>query len=372
MRVVVFGGAGAMGRFAVKDLSKKKNISKILIADCDLGKATELATEAGSKCEAILSDVNLHKSTVDMIKGYDIALGAAGPFYKLETKMAKACIEAKVNYISICNDFDAVAAVLKLNDSASKAGLTMVSGCGWAPGITNLLALYGSRRFDEIDSVEIAWGCHSGYTEGKAAALHKIHIFSGDVPSFINGRTVRIPAGSGRERISFPQPVGDIYGFHLGHPEPVTIPKYIQARNVTLKGGFVEEHLNILSIAMSRLKLTDTPRKKDLAGALLSPILPYMEKLKGTSEKASACRVDVTGKSKGKLKHESLGAAGDMDLLTGLPLSLGAQIILEGKVEALGVFAPEAAFDAAAFLKKLKQRGIRFFRGDDMKTPLSI
>jgi saccharopine dehydrogenase-like NADP-dependent oxidoreductase len=42
----------------------------------------------------------------------------------------------------------------------------------------------------------------------------------------------------------------------------------------------------------------------------------------------------------------------------GIPMSIGAQIIAEGKVEKAGVLAPEQAFDPADILRELERRHI--------------
>lgn len=53
-----------------------------------------------------------------------------------------------MNYVSICDDYDAAAAFLELDDDAKKAGVTAITGVGWTPGITNMLARMGADRFD--------------------------------------------------------------------------------------------------------------------------------------------------------------------------------------------------------------------------------
>jgi len=42
----------------------------------------------------------------------------------------------------------------------------------------------------------------------------------------------------------------------------------------------------------------------------------------------------------------------------GIPLSIGAQMIAEGKVDKLGVLPPEGVFDPEEFFKELAKRGI--------------
>ena len=372
MRIVSLGGAGAMGRLAVRDLAAKDVVEELTIADYNLSEAEGLARELGDKCTAKKVDANNPSELVDVVRGYDVALGTIGPFYKYETKMARACIEAGVNYVSICDDYDAAAAILELDEEAKKAGITMITGVGWTPGVTNVLARKGTNQLDEVEEIAVAWGCHASDTVGKAVTLHTMHIFTGTVPSYQGGRTVWTPAGSGCEKLRFPDPVGEVYVYHVGHPEPVTIPRYINAKTVTLKGGLVEDYLSKLTMLMARLRLLDTPRKKDILGAIINPMLPYLEMIDKPVETCSACRVDITGKKKNKWVRIVYGAAAHMDLLTGLPASVAVQMIGEGLVKKKGVMAPEACLDPSEFLKRLEAGGIRLYEGDNMTNPLKI
>jgi saccharopine dehydrogenase-like NADP-dependent oxidoreductase len=372
MKVIALGGAGAMGRTAVKDLAASPQVEELVIADHNLEEAKRLALDLGEKVRAIHVDANDHASLVQAIRGFDVALGTVGPFYKYEARMIRACIEAGVNYVSICDDYDAAEEALSLDGQAKEAGITAVTGVGWTPGITNVLARLAADQLDEVEEIAISWGCHASDTAGKAVTLHYLHAVTGMIPTYVDGRITYIPAGSGLERVRFPEPVGAIDVFHAGHPEPITVPRFINARTVTLKGGLVEGYLVKLCNALVRLRLTDTPYKKDLVGNFFNRVLPYLENVGRPPETCSACRVDVTGKVGGRWTHLVYGAAAHMDVLTGIPASVGVQLVGEGKVSTRGVTAPEACFDPPEFLGRISERGIKLYRGAGMEDPLEL
>jgi len=372
MRVIALGGAGAMGRLGVRDLAAAEEVEELTIADYDLDAAQALAAGLGQKCRALRVDADDHAGLLEAVRGYDVAMGTIGPFYKYEVKMAKACIEAGTDYVSICDDYDAAAAVLELDEEAKRAGVTAVTGVGWTPGVTNMLAAWGAQSLDKLESVNVAWGCHTSDTEGKAVTFHTIHIFAGSVPTFRDGRTLWIDAGSERELVRFPEPVGEVFVYHLGHPEPVTVPRSLNARTVTLKGGLKENYFNVLGILMSRLRLSTSLAGTELLSRFFNWALPYLEKLDRPKETASACRVDLTGKVGGRWEHRALGAVAHMDLLTGLPCSTAVRMLGEGKVGKKGVMAPEACLPPAEFLRRCREGGIRFFQGEGMEEPLEF
>jgi lysine 6-dehydrogenase len=370
MRVVALGGAGMMGRFGVRDLASKEIVEDLLIADYDLAAAEALASELGKKCRAQKVDANNHAEMVETVRGFDVAMGTIGPFYKYERKVATACIEAGVDYVSICDDYDAAAEFMELDAEARKAGVTAITGVGWTPGITSIFARLGAEQLDEVDGIATAWACDPADTAGKAVTLHFLHAVTGMIPTYIDGRQQYVKAGSGLELVTFPATVGPVEIANVGHPEPVTIPHYIDCRSVTHKGGLTDKLLMKMCSIIVSAGLTNTVRKKDVVGGIFNYLLPYLENIGRPPETCSACRTDITGKKDGKWVHLAYGAAAHMDILTCLPTSIAVQMVGEGLVAGKGAFASEGCLPPREFLKRLAEGGVRLYEGDDMNTPL--
>ena len=361
-----------MGRFGVKDLAAKESVDDLLIADYDLEAAEALARELGGNCRAQKVDADNHAEMVETVRGFDVAMGTIGPFYKYEKKVAAACIDAGVDYVSICDDYDAAADFMTLDEEARKAGVTAITGVGWTPGITNVFARLGAEQLDEVEEIATAWACDPSDTAGKAVTLHYLHAVTGMIPSYIDGRMQNVKAGSGLEKLNFPATVGPVDVFHAGHPEPVTIPRFINCRTVTLKGGLTDKLLVVLSNAIVAVGLTNTVRKKDIIGGVFNGLLPYLENIGKPPETCSACRTDITGKKDGKWTHLAYGAAAHMDMLTCLPTSVAVQMVGEGLVSEKGALAPEACLPPREFLQRLAEGGVRLFQGDAMTEPLEL
>ncbi len=359
MKFIVLGGAGDMASRAVRELAAEPEVHTVTVADCNLLAAEALASELGAKVEAKWVDANDHQALVAAIRGHDAAASGIGPFYRYEARVAQAAIEAGVPYVSLCDDYDGTQAVLELDDAAKAAGVTVLTGLGWTPGLSNILARKGAEQFDLVDEVNVSWGSSASDSEGYAVILHTLHIFTGRVPSYQKGRLVQVPAASGKEVMLFPPPVGRVNCYHLGHPEPVTLPRFMNhLRTVTLKGGLSEQPLNDLAIWLARLRLTNTPAKKDVLGQIIKATLPFLSKLGEAEEPCSAVRVDVGGWRDGVYRQVSYGAAAHMPELTALPLTLGALMLARGEIEVPGVVAPEACIEAEPFLAELERRGI--------------
>ncbi len=364
MRVVVLGGAGDMGSEAVRDLVKFTDVEKITIADLNIEAADKLAAETGDERVSVQKvDATSQEDLVKVIKGHDVAAGALGPFYRFERPIVEAAIVAGVDYVSICDDHDAAEAALELDQTAAEKGLRILTGLGWTPGITNIFARKGYDELDDVEAINVYWAGSAGDSEGLAVILHTVHIFTGNVVSFQDGEFVEVKAGSGKEIVDFPAPMNKITTFHLGHPEPVTLPRYLKGvREVTLKGGLAENYLNGLAKMMVGLGLTATPARKQRLGKLMKKLMPIFPSDKNRS--FSGARVDITGMRDGKKVKVTYASVDHMKRLTGVPLSIGTYMMGRGEIKRKGVFGPEVddAVNPDKFLKELARRDVRVER----------
>ena len=369
MKVVVLGGSGDMGAAAVRDLLEFTNVQQVTIAARNIAAAEKLSLAIGDPRIAVQKvEATSRAELVRVMKEHDVAAGALGPFYIFERSLAEAAIDAGTDYVSICDDHDAVQNVLALDRIAEEKGRKILTGLGWTPGITNILARKGYDELDDVEKIQVYWAGSIGDSRGLAVIQHTLHIFTGKVTSFQDGKFVKVQAGSGREFIDFPAPLGKITTFHLGHPEPVTLPLYLPGvKEVKLKGGLAENYLHGLAKIMVAAGLTSTALKKQKLGMLMKKILPLFPAAKSRS--VSGARVDITGMHNGKRIKITYATVGQMSRLTGIPLSIGAYMMGQGKIKRFGVFGPEAegAIDPDAFLKELTRRNINIKRWE---TPL--
>ncbi|MGI5823800.1 MAG: saccharopine dehydrogenase family protein [Dethiobacteria bacterium] len=360
MKIVVLGGTGAMGATTVRDLLQFTAVQQVTVAARNTAAAEKLVATLGDR-RAVVQKVEA-TSPADLVRvmqGHDVAAGALGPFYLFEKPLVEAALTAGVDYVSVCDDHDAAEAVLALDQLATAKGRRILTGLGWTPGITNLLARKGYDELDNVEKIQVYWGSSAGDSTGLAVILHTLHIFTGEVASFQGGSPTMVQAGSGKETVTFPAPLGKITVFHLGHPEPVTLPRYLPGiKEITLKGGLAENYLHSLAKICVALGLTATAPRRQRLGLFMKKILPLFPAARGRS--LSGARVDITGRRSGRKIRLTYTTAERMHRLTGIPLSIGACMLAQGKIKRFGVFAPEApdAVDPEVFLQELARRGI--------------
>lgn len=362
MRVIVLGATGAMGRRAAQALAQSPEVEELTLAGRRLAAVEALAKEIGGPSRAISLDVSDKQALVEALKGHHVAAGAVGPYYLYEAPIATAAIEAQVPYVSICDDHDAAQAVLALDGLAKQRGVTILTGAGWTPGLTNIMAKKGASMLDKATKIHVAWAGALADADGSASMLHALHIFTGQVPTFTGGRHTMVRAGSGKQVVPFPQPVGPVAVYHTGHPEPITIPRFIPGlEEVTLRGGLNEALVNRLTLALTRMGLTKTPTARDRLLRVMRPFLPLVQKLSGPPKPVSAAHVAVHGVKDGKSTVLEMAAAGRMKDLTGLPHAVATLMVGRGEVNVPGVIAPEAPGgpDPDRFLAELEELGLK-------------
>lgn len=360
MRIVVLGGCGDMGSFVVKDLLEFSD-AQVVIADYRLENARKLASSLGGRAQAAFVDANSQDSLVGVLSGADAAVGCIGPFYRFAPNMVKAAVQARVNYVDICDDYGPMQEVLAQDGAAREAGVTAITGLGWTPGMTNVMARKGADLLDEVSEIKVAWAGGAADSQGLAVIKHVFYAVTGKVPTYLDGQWLEVPAMSGKEVVEFPEPLGKVEVFHCGHPEPLTIPRYIKAKTVSLKGALTPKWNDQLAALFVRLHLTDTPQKIDKVSRMIHSIEGIF---RAGGIPASAMRVDVLGTKDGVAKHYAYSAIDKMGRLTGIPAAIGAVMLARGAVREKGVFAPEACIVPDVLISELARRGVKVYEAE--------
>lgn len=367
MKVALLGGCGGMGSRAVRDIAVQRDVTQLTIGDINLGAARRLAGEINhslgeEKVKVVHIDANLSDTVMQAIKGCDVVASAIGPYYLYGKVVAETVIESGINMVDICDDYDAVQDIFTLQEKAEKKGVTVLTGMGWTPGLSNMLAVKGIEEMEQAGEVSIYWAGSTVGDSGLAVILHTLHIFTGTIPTYVDGHLVSIPAGSEREEVLFDE-LGQCTMFHVGHPEPVTLPKkYPFLKKVSLKGGLTDHLMNEISLLIGGLGVTAAHSGKQMIGSLLKPLLPAVSPFLKNQELRSAVKVIVRGRVKGQEALVVYEASARMEDLTGLPLAVGTLLLGRGKVTGKGVIAPEAGVPLGEFLDEIAARGIKIVK----------
>jgi saccharopine dehydrogenase-like NADP-dependent oxidoreductase len=372
-RVTVLGGGGAVGSIATKTLASSGVFSDIVVADINMAAARKLVKEArGAKLTAVELDAQSPESIRKVIAGSTVVLNCVGPFYKYGPIILRAVIEAGINYVDVCDDFDATEALLAMDEKAKKAGVSALIGMGSSPGVANVLVRFcADSLLDEVEEVNI-YHAHGGEkVEGAAVVKHRIHSMKMEIPMFLDGQftTVNLfeDSGSSLEEETEFQNVGTYRVYAYPHPETITLPHYLKGvKRVTNLGLVLPPAYSELIKGTVRLGITDE-KPVEVQGQEVIPlefavayILSQRQELMkgaGITEPMGCLKIVVKGyKDGGKNTYIfSMSSRGQgMGEGTGIPAAIGAMIMATGKIKEKGVLPPEACVNPMDLLELAK------------------
>lgn len=381
MQALVLGGAGDMGQAAVRDLIKQPEVNKVIIGDIatDPGRLHEkLRTSEKVSVERI--DANDHASLVRAARGKDVVINCAGPFYKTAVAVARAAIEAKVSYIDICDDYEAVKILYasEIDEAARQAGITILTGMGSDPGTNNIIAKYFANQLDRVDEIALYWVVSIADLGEGAAWDHSLHMVSGKVPQYLDGKLEWVPGGTGEERVTFLEPLGECLISYVGHPQPLTIPRYIPGvKSVVIKGALIPTWVDQLIKEQNATGFLST-EPVEVKG---SKVVPYdvtlrlwraIPQSRDRGPVASGMKMTVKGERKGNQVTYTADVVGRTAAGTGLPVSIAALMLHAGEVTAKGVVAPEGCIDPKRYLAALLKRGAKIHQTETIISLLTL
>lgn len=369
MKAVVLGGAGVIGSYVVQRLSQTDTFSSIRIADLNEQRARQLSQENDS-VEWMQLDVTDRGSLQNSLRDADVAVNCVGPFYKYAPAVLETAIEAGIDYVDVCDDYDTTETVIDdLHQKASDADVTCIVGLGASPGLTNVIAAYAARQLDSVSDVAVYVTRGIAEEAGAAIPYHMLHCWLGEVPVYLNGqRGTAHGLVDGEQYVTFPEPFGQAPVYYFGHPETVTIPRYIEGvQNASCKGTFFpSDFREALLRAQSLGLLSDTPI--EVQGHDIAPrdfMASYVQSLGGTMlqqhrdiPSGGAVMVDVAGTKNGEPQRYRFAGTSHMREGTATPAALGAAMLAEGDIRSPGVQAPEACVPPQRFLNRMMQQQV--------------
>ncbi|MBM4327301.1 MAG: saccharopine dehydrogenase [Deltaproteobacteria bacterium] len=380
MRALVLGGAGGMGQGVARDLIKQPQVTNVVLGDL-YPDPERLAPKLrdSEKVKLIKMDINDHGGMVNTFRETDVVINCAGPFYKTAVPVARAAVEAKKNYIDICDDYEGTEILFnsEIDRTAREAGITVLTGMGSDPGTNNVLVKWYADRLERVDEIRLYWVVSIAELAG-AAWDHSLHMTLGKVPQYLDGELVHVEGGTEPTAMEFLEPLGVCHVRYVGHPQPLTIPKYIKGvKNVIIKGALIPLWVDEL---IKEQKNTGFLGKEpiDIKGTGVTPYdlaLKLWETIpegRDNGPQASGLKVIVKGERDGKKVTYTADMVGRMAPGTGLPASIAALMMDAGDVTAKGVVAPEGCIDPAKFLTEFLKRGARIHQTERIASMLEV
>ena len=338
MTTVFLVGAGAVGRRAAWQLAETEGVEHILVADRVHARADEAADVLGSRARVV--DWSPDDRLPPGVGVVAVAVNGSS-----ERAIAERAIEAGVPMAGCADDSEGVRSLLDLDDAAREAGVALAVGCGLAPGLSDVLARHAANVLEVVEEVHVARAGSAG-----AACLRSLDRSGrGAAFEWRDRAWVRQRAGSGRQLVWFPAPVGSRDCRRAGSGQaPLLVDALPRLTRVSMRVASATVRRSVFDV-MSGLGTPAVPggpdrRRRDLDG-----------------EWGAVC-VEVRGRRGRSEEILVYGAVDRMAFAAGTVLTLAA-LWLAGlgpaPVTQVGAHGLGALVDPVLFLGELARRGVK-------------
>ena len=362
MKILAIGGCGSMGRYAMRAIQNYSAIEEIIIADINKETAEVFADSLNHKVSAIRLDVNDASALKQAMEDIDIVVNTCGPYFKFGAPILSAAISSGCNYIDICDDWEPTIDMMKLDAKAKSAGVSATIGLGASPGLTNLMALIAIRELDEVTKVYTGWDIggtsldeNAMQQSENAAMMHGVEQMTGRVKVFQDG-DFKMVRPLKKINVKYPG-LTNFNGNIFGHPEAVTFPHYFPKLQDSINlahGGHADFFILKFIMSLVNLRLLSKEKAAHLfsflegeqssqkrhKGVDYPPVMyGFAHGIKnGMPASVGVCIPSDTEDSDMNEQIKNIG----MGEITGIPLACGIKMLAEGRINEVGVLAPEA------------------------------
>lgn len=242
MKVLIVG-AGGQGGACASILARQEAVEEIRLVDLKEETAKAVADKIGSpKVKTGSVNATDPDDVAKAAEGVDVVVDMVMPW--MVTYVMKGALKAGANYINTA--FDAPywdeflegksVDELTLCREFKEAGLTALFGCGFAPGMTNVLARKFANKLDTVDSIKMRIG-KANLVPGEGpydwvlrpwnpgwSPKQALVDCASSTYALEDGKYVKYPPFGGIEMCDFPEPVGTLPVTHHSHEEIYSMP----------------------------------------------------------------------------------------------------------------------------------------------------
>jgi lysine 6-dehydrogenase len=382
MKILVLG-AGRMGLGAAFDLAHNSDCEQVTVADVDSERARSVVrTIRSQKLRAVEVDVSRHESVVELMRGHDSVISCVVYTYNLQ--LARAAIEARVNFCDLGGNNAVVDAELALDEGAKRAGINIIPDCGLAPGMVSVLAAHGAARFERLEEIHIRVG---GLPQHPRPPLNYQIVFS--VEGLINeyverariirgGAILEVDSMTEIERLRFPAPFEELEAFQTSGGTS-TLPDTFKGRVRELDyktiryPGHCEKFKLLIDLGLAASEVLEVDGQRIIPRRVLGEML--LRHLPADEPDVVLILVEVRGTRSGRNtagtlryyvidRFDEVTGLSAMQRTTSFPASIIAQMMARGLITEKGAIPQERCVPPDAFVSELAARNIRIITED--------
>ncbi|MEI7524457.1 MAG: saccharopine dehydrogenase C-terminal domain-containing protein [Mariniphaga sp.] len=377
MRIFALGGAGKICRESAYDLVCFGTFEQLTIGDFNIEAAKSTAEWLNNpKVDYAFIDVTDKPASIALLSKYDLVIDGTTISLNGDSTECIACAGCHgINLNGFGEEY-------KFNEIFKANGKIMVPGFGMTPGTTNMMAVYACDQMEKVNTVRVSHGAYRPIAFSGSITETTIYEYDPKLPGrtvFENGEFIQVPPFARPREIELPLPYGKSIEYIIPHSETITLAKYLENKNINLievRGTWPQENMELIKALYNYGFLNN--QKIMLNGSefgIMEAIGEYLQrspKGKTTELFGYSLHVEVEGIKNGQLVRQTLththpssdGTIPEWAGLraytrnVGIPMSIAAQLILQGKYTGSGALYPEFVFNPDHVFAELAKRDI--------------
>jgi saccharopine dehydrogenase-like NADP-dependent oxidoreductase len=316
MRVLILGGYGVFGGRLARLLLEDG--IEVIVAGRDTGKAAAFTRQYGGTPLVI----DIAKDLAPIAEAApSLLVDAAGPFQSYRgdpCRVARFCIERKINYLDFSDDAAFTTGIAALDETAIQAGCFALSGVSSVPAISGSAVRALSEGLSAIEVIETALVPGNRAPRGRSV-IRSILAQAGEPLAIWRGGAWRQSRGwADAKPVTF-GPGLKRWASLIGAPDLALFPQAFGARSVVFRAGLELGIMHWGLTLLARLRAARLlPRLTLFAGPILWASLP----LRPLGTDRGGMTVDVKGLAQGKAvrrRWEVIATGGDGPFIPAVP-----------------------------------------------------
>ena len=216
-------GLGAVGTRIARALVESPEVRGVMVRSTRAERLEQAVETLGSKASAWGPDDEPGPDVV-------VLASASGS----HVTAARHHVGRGRSVVSCSDDVDEIDGLLDLDDEAAAAGVTVVAGAAFSPGLSCVLARHAASSLDRVTEVHTAMVG----VGGPACAQQRRRLHSHPGREWRDDRWVDVEGGSAQELVWFPDPIAARDCGRGALAEPILLHRAIpEARLITARAG---------------------------------------------------------------------------------------------------------------------------------------
>jgi saccharopine dehydrogenase (NAD+, L-lysine-forming) len=358
-------------------LEKHPKVDEIVLADKQIGAAESFVERAGNEKTSLQrTDASKPSNLKKLLKGCDLLISSVPS--EMNPRMLDVALALGVDYADFTIPLETIPKFEGIHKACEDAGITALTAMGSDPGISDVFAMIGASRLDEVHEIHIKDADNAVSPDFDVFTLwcprDMLEEITMSAAVYEGGVIKWLPPLSRSENYGFPDPIGSHKIYNTTHEETFLIPKFLTDVKyvdfmIVVPDKLAEFANMIRKMGLHGLKPVRVDgievKPLDVVAACMPDPVALVEKIRGSA----GIIVEAVGVKHGErrkvktwiaMTHEEAFAkyrTSATGYMVGTGAAIGVEMLVSGDLRKSGFFIPEM-LDHGKYVERMREKGL--------------